>query len=206
MRQVVIIDYGSGNLRSAAKAFERADTAEVVVSDDPKTLEHASHIVLPGVGAFDDCMQGLVARKGMREALEKQVREKGKPFLGVCVGMQMLFDTGHEHGTHQGLGWIPGEVVKIEAPGLKIPHMGWNDLKLPKPDHPLLAGIKTGDHAYFVHSYHAHCEAGYVLATADYGNPITAIVARDNIMGTQFHPEKSQETGLRLIANFLALS
>jgi glutamine amidotransferase len=226
MGQLVIIDYGSGNLRSAAKAFERAAVGKVAVTvtDDPAALASASHIVLPGVGAFDDCMRGLEARPGMREALEVQVREKGKPFLGVCVGMQMLFDTGHEHGTHKGLGWIKGEVVKMgirdqrsgisgnpphplppDPRALKIPHMGWNDLQLAKPSHPLLRGLKTGDHAYFVHSYHAVCGTEHVLATTDYGSPITAIVAKDNIMGTQFHPEKSQETGLQLIGNFMAI-
>jgi glutamine amidotransferase len=226
MRQVVIIDYGSGNLRSAAKAFERmADgNAAVTVTGDPGALADASHIVLPGVGAFDDCMRGLEAAPGMREALEKEVRERGKPFLGVCVGMQMLFDTGHEHGMHKGLGWIKGDVVKIgdrdqgsgvskntprpptpDPRPLKIPHMGWNDLRIAAPGHALLAGIRDGDHAYFVHSYHAVCDRAAVLASADYGGPINAIVAKDNIMGTQFHPEKSQQTGLRLIGNFLSL-
>lgn len=209
MKQVVIIDYGSGNLRSAAKAFELAADggAAVTVTADPKTLAGASHIVLPGVGAFDDCMRGLAAAAGMREALETQVREKGKPFLGICVGMQMLFDTGHEHGVHEGLGWIAGKVVKIEpgSEALKIPHMGWNNLMLRRPDHHLLVGIKNGNHAYFVHSYQAVCDERYILATTDYGGALAAIVARDNVMGTQFHPEKSQETGLRLICNFLAL-
>ncbi len=210
MIQVVIIDYGSGNLRSAAKAFERAGNgkASITVTNDPKALETASHIVLPGVGAFADCMRGLTAVEGMREALEEQVMKKRKPFLGVCVGMQMLFDSGHEYGVHKGLGWIKGEVVKIESAGksLKIPHMGWNDLHIKKPNHPLLAGIKTGDHAYFVHSYHAVCDSSCVLATTDYGTSLTAVVTKDNIMGTQFHPEKSQKTGLRLIGSFLNLS
>jgi len=225
MKKVAIIDYGSGNLRSAAKAFERVAGKEVAVTvtDNPQELMTATHIVLPGVGAFADCMRGLKALPGMRAALEKQVRERRKPFLGVCVGMQMLFDRGYEHGMHEGLGWIAGEVVKIgvrqeargasdlhspltpHASSLKIPHMGWNDLCLLTPDHKLLAGLRTGDHAYFVHSYHAQCEPGFILATTDYGGPITAIAGTGNITGTQFHPEKSQETGLKLIGNFLKL-
>lgn len=220
MKQVAIIDYGSGNLRSAAKAFEHAGGPDikVSVSDDPTMLAHASHIVLPGVGAFADCMRGLDAVPGMHAALEEEVLKKGKPFLGICVGMQMLFAKGHEHGTHEGLGWIEGEVVKLESrvasrdsdhatriTPLKIPHMGWNELQLSKPDHPLLAGIHPDAHSYFVHSYHAQCAAKHILATVDYGGPVTAIVAKGNIMGTQFHPEKSQETGLKLIENFLKL-
>jgi glutamine amidotransferase len=209
---IAIIDYGSGNLRSAAKAFERvAGSTDVKVTSDPKDLDGASHIVLPGVGAFADCMEGLKAVSGMIQALEENILHKRKPFLGICVGMQMLFETGHEHGTHSGLGWISGEVVKIRDEGLgkrgeslKIPHMGWNDLTIAQHGHALLAGIKTGDHAYFVHSYHALCTNSlHVLAITEYGTPITAIVAKDNIMGTQFHPEKSQETGLKLIGNFL---
>ncbi len=221
---VAIIDYGSGNLRSAAKAFERAAQATghtVEVTADPAVLAAASHIVLPGVGAFADCMRGLEAIAGMRAVLEREVIKNRKPFLGICVGMQMLFDVGHEYGTHPGLGWIAGEVVKIgsgdkgqgtrdeghELISLKIPHMGWNDLTVTAPDHPLLAGISSGDHAYFVHSYHAVCrDPGQVLATTDYSAPLTAVVAKGNIMGTQFHPEKSQATGLQLIRNFLGMS
>jgi len=216
---VAIIDYGSGNLRSAANAFEHAALAtnhRIAVTADPKELAEASHIVLPGVGAFADCMRGLENVNGMREALNEEVLGKQKPFLGICVGMQMLFDTGHEHGIHKGLGWIAGEVVNIGTRNeerdakvlqLKIPHMGWNELSLKASYHPLLQGIKSGDHAYFVHSYHAVCKnAADVLATTDYGAQLTAIVARGNIMGTQFHPEKSQETGLRLIENFLKIS
>jgi glutamine amidotransferase len=226
MLRIAIIDYGSGNLRSAAKAFERvsAGKAAVTVTNNPKALAKATHIVLPGVGAFADCMRGLEAVPGMRTELEKQVLEARKPFLGVCVGMQMLFDTGHEHGLHKGLGWIKGEVVKMVAGcelqvasdghtrhatrnmQLKIPHMGWNDLTLKRPEHPLLAGLHTGDHAYFVHSYHAVCDDGFILATTDYGGLVTAIVAKNNIMGTQFHPEKSQSAGLRLIGNFLGMA
>lgn len=213
MKKVAIIDYGSGNLRSAAKAFERAVTGKdisIIVTDDAAQLSAATHIVLPGVGAFADCMSGLIAAKGVRDALEKEVREKKKPFLGICVGMQLLFESGHEHGTHRGLGWIKGEVVKINTKGhyeLKIPHMGWNELAFTAPEHPLVAGIKHASHAYFVHSYHALCSNPTdVVATTDYAQRITAIVAHGNIMGTQFHPEKSQETGLKLIGNFLGMN
>ena len=202
---VFIIDYDSGNLRSAAKAFERmAKGKQIIVSSEPELLKTASHIVLPGVGAFADCMQGLKNIAGMIAELEKQVLENKKPFLGICVGMQMLFEQGNEHGTHKGLGWLKGEVVKIDDKNgkLKIPHIGWNELNIIKPEHKLLSGINSGNHSYFVHSYHA-INSDDVIATTDYGDNLTAIVARDNIMGTQFHPEKSQETGLRLIENFL---
>ena len=202
---IVIIDYGSGNLRSAAKAFERmANGKKIIVSSDPKLLENASHIVLPGVGAFADCIKGLQNVSGMIAALEKQVLENKKPFLGICVGMQMLFEQSSEHGTHKGLGWLKGEVIKIDDKNgkLKIPHIGWNELNIIKPEHKLLCGINSGDHAYFVHSYHA-INSDDVVATTDYGDNLTAIIARDNIMGTQFHPEKSQKTGLRLIENFV---
>jgi glutamine amidotransferase len=208
---VAIIDYGSGNLRSAAKAFERAVSdagldAEVRVTAEPDCVLRADHIVLPGVGAFADCRRGLDAVPGMVEALRHAVLDRGRPFLGICVGMQLLADVGREHGDHQGLGWIGGEVARIAPadPTLKIPHMGWNELVLARPDHPLLAGIGDGAHAYFVHSYAFVCgEDADVLARVDYGGPITAIIGRDNIAGTQFHPEKSQAVGLRLIANFL---
>ncbi|MDE3060650.1 MAG: imidazole glycerol phosphate synthase subunit HisH [Pseudomonadota bacterium] len=209
--RVAIIDYGSGNLRSVAKALERVadDPSSIRVTRSPDEVAVASHIVLPGVGAFADCMAGLKALPGMREAMSKQVLERGTPFLGICVGMQMLFERGHEHGTHEGLGWLRGEVMSLEnrtdAP-LKIPHMGWNELRMTRP-HPLLNGIRGGDHAYFVHSYHAQCGDAYdVLATTDYGQIVTAVVGRGNIMGTQFHPEKSQETGLQLLKNFLSMS
>lgn len=220
---VAIIDYGSGNLRSVAKAFERVG-ALVEVTASPDAVAKASHIVLPGVGAFADCMAGLQALPGMLQVLEQQVLGKKKQFLGICVGMQMLFEKGHEHGVHQGLGWLEGEVVglvtsdKCQVPSkeeknnlppatchlsLKIPHMGWNDLQITS-NHPLLEGIKTGDHAYFVHSYHAVCKnASDVLARVEYGQTVTAVVGRGNIMGTQFHPEKSQDTGLTLLRNFL---
>jgi glutamine amidotransferase len=207
---VVIIDYGSGNLRSAAKAFERAVAEaglalDVRVSGRAADLDQASHIVLPGVGAFADCRRGLDALPGMVEALHRTVIAGGRPFLGICVGMQLMADIGLEHGRHAGLGWIAGEVARIDvADGLKIPHMGWNELQ-PAAPHPLLAGILPGAHAYFVHSYAFRpADSGHVLASVDYGGPIAAVVGRDNLVGTQFHPEKSQRTGLRLIGNFLA--
>ncbi len=207
--RIAIIDYGSGNLRSVEKAFERvssANNSDIMVTSDASELAKATHIVLPGVGAFADCMQGLNNLSGMRDALEQQVTGSRKPFLGICVGMQMLFDTGFEHGEHKGLGWLSGEIRKIERDSsFKIPHMGWNDLHI-KSQHPLLDGIKSSDHAYFVHSYHAICKnPSDVRATTDYGGEITAVVASGNIMGTQFHPEKSQEAGLRLIKNFLQI-
>jgi imidazole glycerol-phosphate synthase subunit HisH len=210
---VVIIDYGSGNLHSAAKAFERAAReAEldetVAVSSDPDLVRRADRIVLPGVGAFADCRRGLDSVPGMVEALQRSVREEGRPFFGICVGMQLMATRGLEHTTSYGLDWIRGDVKAIEPgdPNLKIPHMGWNTLAEAKP-HPLLAGIPTGPdglHAYFVHSYAlAAADPGDVVATTDYGGPVTAIVGRDNLVGAQFHPEKSQALGLRLIANFL---
>lgn len=208
---VVIIDYGSGNLHSAGKAFERAaaeaglDT-RVNVTARARDLRAASHVVLPGVGAFGDCRRGLDAVEDMVAELERAVIAEGKPFLGICVGMQLLATTGHEHGHHPGLGWIPGDVVPLD-PGdatLKIPHMGWNDLHRGAHAHPVLDGIDHGAHTYFVHSYELRCkDPGHVLATVDYGRPVTAVVGRDNIVGTQFHPEKSQRAGLRLITNFL---
>ena len=206
---IVIIDYGSGNLRSVAKAFERV-ASNVVVSADARSLESASHIVLPGVGAFGDCMAGLCAIPDMLATLNEQVRVRGKWFLGVCVGMQMLFEVGHEHGVHKGLGWLSGDVVPLSSlipqpSSLKIPHMGWNELQI-KQQSPLLAGIKTGDHAYFVHSYYAKlADDKNLLATTEYGGDITAIVGKDNIFATQFHPEKSQKTGLQIIENFVRL-
>jgi imidazole glycerol-phosphate synthase subunit HisH len=206
----VVIDYGSGNLRSAAKAFERAardagvDT-EVLVSSDADQVAGAERVVLPGVGAFADCRRGLAAVPGMEAALEDAVRRRGRPFLGICVGMQLMAERGREFETVAGLGWLPGEVVAITPtdPQLKVPHMGWNELE-PRRGHPVLDGLDPGAHAYFVHSYRFACAArGDVLATADYGGEIAAVVGRDNLLGTQFHPEKSQAVGLRLIANFL---
>jgi imidazole glycerol-phosphate synthase subunit HisH len=207
--RVAIIDYGSGNLRSVAKAFEQVGAATELVTT-PAALAAASHIVLPGVGAYGDCMRGLQACPGMIEALHEQVRVQQKFFLGICVGMQMLFERGHEHGVHAGLGWFAGEVVPLSAPGLKVPHMGWNELSITRSspqENPLLAGIENGAHAYFVHSYHAKLPApDALLATTEYGSPITAVVGSGNIFGTQFHPEKSQQTGLRLLQNFVSLS
>ena len=202
---VAIVDYGSGNLRSAAKAFEHAGADRVLVTDKPSDVLDADRVVLPGVGAFGDCRRGLYAVPGMVEALEKAVREQGKPFFGICVGMQLMATVGLEFGSHDGLGWIPGPVTAIEPrdASLKIPHMGWNELSLQR-EHPVLAGIPDGAYAYFVHSYHLQAEsAETVLATTDYGEELTAVVGRDNMVGTQFHPEKSQATGLHLIGNFL---
>ncbi len=209
---VAIIDYGSGNLRSAANAFERAvreaaADAEILVTDDPERVRKADRIVLPGVGAFADCRAGLDAVTGMVEVLEERVTRGGAPFLGICVGMQLMAEEGREKSITKGLGWIPGAVVRIEPKGdLKVPHMGWNTLTFHQP-HKLLAGIPDGEsglHAYFVHSYHlATASPETLIATADYGQQVTAIVGRDNIFGTQFHPEKSQTLGLALIRNFL---
>ena len=204
MTSVVIIDYGSGNLRSVAKAFELFNK-KVMVSSDAAAIPTASHIVLPGVGSFSDCMAGLSGIPGMIDTLREQVFEKGKNFLGICVGMQMLFEEGHENGKHKGLGWLKGEIVQLTSKQLKIPHMGWNELQI---DHgsPLLAGVNNGDHAYFVHSYHARMkDNSQLLASVEYGEKVTAMVGRDNIFGTQFHPEKSQRTGLRIIENFVRL-
>jgi len=206
----VLIDYGSGNLRSAAKALERAareaDTrTEIKVTSDADAVRVAERVVLPGVGAFADCKRGLEAVSGMRAALEEAVIRRGRPFLGICVGMQLMAERGLEFETVAGLGWIPGEVVVLKPndPSLKIPHMGWNALALLE-GHPVLDGIASGAHAYFVHSYHFVCaEPRHMLAEVDYGGPVAAMIGRDNVVGTQFHPEKSQETGLRLIANFL---
>ncbi len=213
MQSVAIIDYGSGNLHSAAKAFERAARdndieAQISVTNDPRVVAAADRIVLPGVGAFADCMRGLMAVTGMRDVLEDSVRGKGRPFLGICVGMQLLATRGLEFEITQGLGWIAGDVAAIEPgdPALKIPHMGWNTLTVLRP-HALLEGIPTGPNglnAYFVHSFHMRvANRAEVIAETDHGGPVTAMVGRDNIAGTQFHPEKSQQLGLRLIANFL---
>lgn len=202
---IIIIDYGSGNLRSVAKALERvAEGKAVKITGNAKDLRAASHIVLPGVGAFADCMSGLKALPGMLDSLGEEVQARQKPFLGICVGMQMLFDEGYEHGVHPGLGWLKGKVMPLQTQ-LKIPHMGWNELHI-EQNHPLLSGIENGAHAYFVHSYHAQGANGSeVLATTAYGQKITAVVAKGNIMGTQFHPEKSQGTGLKLLKNFLEI-
>lgn len=214
MQRVVIVDYGSGNLHSARKAFERAAleaslNARIDVSARPEDVIAADRIVLPGVGAFADCKRGLESVPGMRDALESAVVGAGRPFLGICVGMQLMATRGLEFGETPGLGWIAGDVKALEPsdPSLKIPHMGWNTL-VTVNDHPLLKGIKTGPdglHAYFVHSYHlVPQDRSVVVAETDYGGPVTAIVAKGNTAGTQFHPEKSQFLGLKLIANFLS--
>jgi len=208
---VAIVDYGSGNLRSAAKAFERAAAetglaTAIHVTADPEVVRAAERVVLPGVGAFADCHAGLAALPGMIAALEEAVLDRGRPFLGICVGMQLLATVGREHGDHAGLGWIPGEVVPLRPgdPALKIPHMGWNALEIVATGHPVLAGLAQDTHVYFVHSYHFRTEdPNHVLARVNYGGPVAAAVGRDNLFGTQFHPEKSQAAGLTLIGNFL---
>jgi len=211
METVVIVDCGSGNLRSAAKAFERAARESgrniaVNVTSDPDAVRRADRVALPGQGAFAAVLAGVAAVHGLREALEYSAIQKAQPFLGICVGMQLMADRGLEHGDHRGFGWIGGEVVPLEPADstLKVPHMGWNDLVLDRPDHPMMRRVKNGDHAYFVHSYRFACaNAADLIAHADYGGPVTAIVGRDNLIGTQFHPEKSQSVGLALIAAFL---
>jgi glutamine amidotransferase len=210
---VAIVDYGSGNLHSAAKAFERAARESghdqpILVTRDPDAVRKADRVVLPGVGAFADCKHGLEALPGMIDAMEEAVRKNGRPFLGICVGMQLMAERGREYQVTPGLGWIRGEVDKITPSdaSLKIPHMGWNTLSA-NAKHPILEGIPLGPdglHAYFVHSYQLRpADAGDLVAQAEYGGPITAVVARDTYAGTQFHPEKSQKLGLALIANFL---
>jgi glutamine amidotransferase len=209
MQRCVIIDYGSGNLRSAAKAFERAASDSgldmaIEVSADAGALRHADRIVLPGVGAFADCRRGLDAVEGLVDALQQRVIRDAVPFIGICVGMQLMAERGLEFQTSYGLGWLKGDVVAIPpAPDLKIPHMGWNDLQI-RAAHPVLDGIASGDHIYFVHSFKfAASEPSQVLATVEYGDPIAALVGCRNMVGTQFHPEKSQGVGLKLIGNFL---
>lgn len=213
MQTIAIIDYGSGNLHSAHKAFERAATdagiaARVLVTSSADDVASADRIVLPGVGAYADCRAGLAARPGMIEAIHDAAIARARPFLGICVGMQLMATRGLEFGVTPGLGWIPGDVTAIQPadPSLKIPHMGWNTLREVNA-HPLLAGIPLGPdglHAYFVHSYHlVAADRDMVVAETEYGGPVTAMVGRDNLAGTQFHPEKSQTLGLRLIANFL---
>ena len=210
---VAIVDYGSGNLHSAAKAFERAARESghdqpILVTRDPDSVARADRVVLPGVGAFADCRRGLDALPGMVDALDTTVRRRGRPFLGICVGMQLMAERGREYQVTPGLGWIAGDVDRVAPsdPALKIPHMGWNTLTEAR-HHPLLDGIATGPsglHAYFVHSYELKvADRQDLVAQADYGGPVTAIVGRDTMVGTQFHPEKSQRMGLALIANFL---
>ena len=211
--KIAIVDYGSGNLRSAQKAFERAAhesciSADVLVTADPETVGSADRIVLPGVGAFRDCRAGILAIDGMMDVLQEQVRNKAKPFLGICVGMQLMADQGLEGRETAGFGWINGQVEKITVSdlSLKIPHMGWNTLDVTN-QHSLLDDIPTGEnglHAYFVHSYHFQIEfATDSIATTQYGGQVTAMIAHENMVGTQFHPEKSQKLGLALISNFI---
>ena len=206
----VLVDYDSGNLHSAEKAFQRmaleGDAGQVIVSSRPEDVARADRIVLPGDGAYPACREALDRFTGLFEAIDEAVTTRARPFLGICVGMQMLAAWGREYRDTKGFGWIDGEVVRIapSGPQMKVPHMGWNDLVIDH-GHPLLSGIETGQHAYFVHSYHFRvADPAHRLAHCDYGGDITAIVGRDTIVGTQFHPEKSQATGLRLIANFLA--
>ena len=211
--RVAIIDYGSGNLRSATKAFERAAreagiAAEIDLTADPERVRTADRLVLPGVGAYADCAAGLHAVTGMWEVVQEAAIKRGKPFLGICVGMQLMAERGLEKTVTEGLGWIAGDVKEIAPaePSLKIPQIGWNTIHVKHP-HPLFDGVATGEdglHAYFVHSYHLDAaDPRQVLAVADYGGPVTAAVAKDNVAGTQFHPENSQALGLALIANFL---
>lgn len=203
----VLIDYESGNLHSAEKAFQRMarenNAGEVIVSDRAEDVLRADRVVLPGDGAFPACAKALKGRENLFDALREVVEQKSRPFMGICVGMQLMAREGHEYQATDGLGWIDGDVTRIAAKGLKVPHMGWNDLVIDQP-HPVLAGVETGQHAYFVHSYHmAVAQADQLIAHVEYGHSVTAIVGRDNMIGTQFHPEKSQATGLRIIANFL---
>ncbi len=208
---VAIIDYGSGNLRSAAKSFERAAREagldlEVRVTAEPEAVAAAERVVLPGVGAFGACRDGLYAVPGMVEALAEAVTARGRPFFGICVGMQLMASVGREHGDHAGLGWIPGAVTALAPrdPALKIPHMGWNSLEILQSEHPVLDGVGSGTYVYFVHGYQFRPESPeHLLARADYGGPVAAVVGRDNLFGTQFHPEKSQAAGLAIIGNFL---
>ena len=205
--RTVIVDYGSGNLHSAAKAFERmaASDQHILVSDDPKEVARADRIVLPGVGAYADCRAGLMRIDGLVDAITDAVIGAGRPFLGICVGMQLMATVGEEHGETPGFGWIPGRVTAITPndPALKVPHMGWNDLTH-CADHPVLKNVGVGAYCYFVHSFHLKTDTpDTCLAQADYGGPLTAMVGRDNMVGTQFHPEKSQAPGLHLISNFL---
>jgi len=211
METIVIVDCGSGNLRSAAKAFERAAAEAkrqiaVTVTSDPEAVRRADRVALPGQGAFAAVLAGVAAVPGLRDALEEVAIARARPFLGICVGMQLMATRGLEHGTYEGFGWIPGEVVPLEPVdrALKVPHMGWNELELDRPEHPVMRGVKKGDHAYFVHSYRFACaDQSDSIAHAEYGGPVTAVIGRDNLVGTQFHPEKSQAVGLALIAAFL---
>jgi imidazole glycerol-phosphate synthase subunit HisH len=204
-----IIDYESGNLHSAEKAFQRMarelDAGEVVVTSDADVVARADRLVLPGDGAFPACAAELRGHKGIYDAMVDAVEQKGRPFLGICVGMQLMATTGHEYHDTPGLDWVAGDVVKITPanPALKVPHMGWNDLIIDHP-HPIFKGIASGDHVYFVHSYHFRAQnSAERLAHVDYGGDVTAVIGRDTMLGMQFHPEKSQDVGLRMIGNFL---
>lgn len=209
---ISIIDCGSGNLLSVAKAFERAILEaglriRVNITDDPKRVAASDRVVLPGVGAFAECKKGLEAVPDMPEAIENTVHKGGRPFFGICVGMQLMAQLGMEHGSTNGFGWLNAEVHALVPRDnkLKIPHMGWNNIIFSEPRHPIFAGLESGDHAYFVHSYHIKCcHKSDIIAHADYGGEMTAAVCRDNMFGTQFHPEKSQRVGLRIIKNFLS--
>lgn len=210
---VAIIDYGSGNLRSAEKALVRAACdvgldRTILVTDKPDEVARADRLVLPGVGAFGDCRKGLLAIDGLRDAIHDAVRQQGKPFLGICVGMHLMAREGHEHGIHKGMGWVDGIVEKMTPndPALKIPHMGWNEVALTDAGrkHPVARAIAAGDHAYFVHSYHlALSDESALLGHSHHGGQVTAIVGADNMIGTQFHPEKSQAVGLKFLSAFL---
>ena len=207
-QKIIVIDYGSGNLASVHNALEliKNSDQEILISNNPVDLELATHIILPGVGAFGDCISSLKAIPKMKETLENQVLKYKKPFLGICVGMQLLADIGYEYGENRGLGFIQGKVVRIDDQNgvLKIPHMGWNNLEVKPNIHPVLVDIKTGDHIYFVHSYYfLPSNEDEAVAYAEYGKKITAIIARDNIIATQFHPEKSDKIGLKLLKNFI---
>ncbi len=211
MMRVCVVDCGSGNLASAARALARASelaglAVEVEITAEPDAVLASDRIVLPGQGAFAACMQGLGQAPGLRAALDRRVGE-GAPFLGICVGMQLMAERGLEHAITPGFGWLQGEVAPLQAPGLRLPHMGWNSLDFAPGAHPLLDGVAPGDHVYFVHSYGLQGYAGRdVLATTSYGGQVPALVARGNRAGTQFHVEKSQEVGLRILANFLRWS
>lgn len=209
-QQIVVVDYGSGNLRSAARAVERAAldrgvAADVRISNNPADIRAADRLVLPGQGAFADCWHGISMIPDMVDALVNAISMQKKPMLGICVGMQLMADWSHEHGHHRGMSVIAGDVVPLDpASGIKIPHMGWNDLVIDHAAHPVLDGINTGDHVYFVHSYHYQVKnPRHLLAHVAYGGPVTAMIGSQNIVATQFHPEKSQAVGLRLLGNFL---
>ncbi|MEM7766730.1 MAG: imidazole glycerol phosphate synthase subunit HisH [Pseudomonadota bacterium] len=210
MRSIALIDYGSGNVHSAARALQQAiagtgDQFEVALTADPETVMRADRIVLPGVGHFGDCRAAVDARPGLLDAMEEAVHQRATPFLGICVGMQLLADFGLEDGEHRGFGWIHGQVQAMQPlPGLAIPHMGWNEIHV-RSQHPVLAGLDGDAHAYFVHSYVFSPEdEGAIMATSDHGHPFAAAIARDTVFGTQFHPEKSQAVGLKILSNFLA--